>query len=214
MKFPLIHRVATRRMIVFGLITALVTALTGHDLDWRLGLLIGFDAGSLVYVISCFRLLSTRDTTKIRAQAVADDDHRWVLLGVAGLVTCVILAAVTSELMGGSLPAVEKFPLIIGTIMLAWMFGNMVFALHYAHLHYGEDQDCDLKGLRFPGTPEPDYGDFVYFSFTLGLAFATSDVNIESQNIRRVVIFHSMLAFLFNIGVIGFTINLLAGLHS
>jgi len=214
MNMPLLRRTATHRMLGFVVATILLSVLTAHYLGTRLGLLIGFDGGALGYLLSCIALFCTEDVADVRAQAQHDDDHRWVLLGVAGLVTCVILAAVTSELMGGKLPAVEKFPLIVGTIMLSWLFGNVVFALHYAHLHYGNDQDCDGKGLKFPGTPEPDYWDFLYFSFTIGVAFATSDVNIESQAIRRAAIFHSMIAFIFNIGVIGFTINLLAGLHS
>ena len=64
-------------------------------------------------------------------------------------------------------------------------------------------------GLDFPGTPEPNYWDFVYFSFTCGMAFATSDVAISDQHIRRIVTVHCLAAFAFNIGVLAFTINVL-----
>jgi uncharacterized membrane protein len=65
-------------------------------------------------------------------------------------------------------------------------------------------------GLRFPGTPEPLYWDFVYFAFTCGMAFATSDVEVTDPHIRKVVTFHCLAAFAFNIGVLAFTVNLLA----
>ena len=89
------------------------------------------------------------------------------------------------------------------------MLSNTVYALHYAHLAYGDELQC--KGLSFPGTNEPLYWDFVYFAFTLGMTFQTSDVTISDQRIRRVVTLHCLAAFVFNIGVLAFTINVLGG---
>ena len=66
------------------------------------------------------------------------------------------------------------------------------------------------EGFRFPGTAEPVYWDFVYFAFTCGMAFATSDVEVTDQSVRKVVTFHCLAAFAFNIGVLAFTVNLLA----
>ena len=206
------HRVATRRMALFSITAAATTLAVVHWLGWRLALMIGFDVGAVFYLSSCARLMRISYPKLIYANAEADEENRWALLGISGVVSLVILSAVASELTAGSLPPIAKFPLIIGTIMLAWVFGNMVYALHYAHMHYSTGKGCDSQGLVFPGTPEPDYWDFVYFSFTNGMAFATSDVNIESPMIRRAVVVHCMGAFLFNLGVVGFTINLLAGL--
>ena len=103
--------------------------------------------------------------------------------------------------------------LVIATLSLAWTFANMVYALHYAHLYYsGKDGGKDQAGLDFPGDrAEPDYWDFVYFSFTLGVALQTSDVCITSTGIRRVVTLHSVAAFVFNLGILAFTINVLGG---
>ena len=82
--------------------------------------------------------------------------------------------------------------------------------LHYAHGYYVQDESGgDCRGLDFPGTRTPDYGDFAYFAFTLGMTFQTSDVAISSPATRRVVLLHTFAAFVFNIGVIAFTINLL-----
>ena len=73
------------------------------------------------------------------------------------------------------------------------------------------DDSGDAAGIEFPGTKSPDYWDFAYFSFTLGMTFQTSDVAVTSTAIRKVVLFHCFAAFVFNIGVIAFTINVLGG---
>ena len=208
-----IHRVASRRMFMFSVIMLLISPLAAHWLGWRLGLMIGFDVAAVTFIASCVRLLRLSYSKIIQAHAQADEDNRWVLLGISSVVILVILSTVASELMTGTMPPLQKFPFIIATIMLSWVFGNLVYALHYAHMHYGTGKGCDSQGLVFPGTPYPNYWDFVYFAVAIGVAFATSDVNIESPLIRRVVTAHSLIAFVFNIGVVGFTINLLAGLH-
>ncbi len=103
--------------------------------------------------------------------------------------------------------------LVITTVALAWMFSNSIYALHYAHLFYGEDKSTTNEGqlLRFPGTEEPNYWDFMYFSLTLGMTFQTSDVEINNSEVRKVVLAHSLAAFVFNLGVIAFTVNILGG---
>jgi uncharacterized membrane protein len=83
--------------------------------------------------------------------------------------------------------------------------------LHYAHIYYVEDGGKDSGGISIPGCDEPDYWDFVYFSFTLGMTFQTSDTQIESWRIRRISIGQCLAAFVFNIGVLAFSINVLGG---
>jgi uncharacterized membrane protein len=102
---------------------------------------------------------------------------------------------------------------LIVTLALSWAFTNLVFMLHYAHMHYarGPDGKGDRGGFDFPGTAEPDYWDFFYFAFTAGMSFAASDVDVTRTAVRRVVVAHSLLSFVFNIGVLAFSINVLAG---
>jgi uncharacterized membrane protein len=103
--------------------------------------------------------------------------------------------------------------MIVATLALAWTFGNMVYALHYAHLYYSHDDGGkDLAGLVFPGDrSEPDYSDFVYFSFTIGVALQTSDVAINSPGIRRVAIGQSIAAFVYNLVVLALAVSVLGG---
>jgi uncharacterized membrane protein len=96
--------------------------------------------------------------------------------------------------------------LIVGTLLIAWLFGNTIFALHFAHLVAKRG-----GGIEFPGAEKPGYPDFVYFSFTLGMTFQTSDVNISDRGIRNVVTAHCLVAFVFNLGILAFTINVLGG---
>ncbi|MCY1555474.1 hypothetical protein D9M68_921440 [compost metagenome] len=107
-----------------------------------------------------------------------------------------------------------EVPLILGSLMLAWVFANTVFAFHYAHLYYQQREKKDRAGLKFPGGDTPDYWDFFYFSFTLGMTFQTSDVVINSPHMRRIALAHGMAAFLFNLGILAFAINTVGSLYS
>ena len=100
---------------------------------------------------------------------------------------------------------------LVATLVLIWLFANSVYALHYAHDFYTAhpQHGADCGGLDFPGTPQPGYPDFLYFACTLGMTFQTSDVQITAPEVRRLALLHSLTAFVFNIGVIAFTINAL-----
>ena len=84
--------------------------------------------------------------------------------------------------------ATASIVLIVATLALAWLFANMVFTLHYAHLYYLQKGGRDRGGIQVPGVKEPDYWDFLYFAFTLGMTFQTSDVTISDAHVRRVVL--------------------------
>ena len=109
-------------------------------------------------------------------------------------------------------PGPWRSALVIGTLALSWLFSNTVYALHYAHLYYlGDGKGGDCGGLDVPDCDTPDYWDFVYFSFTLGVAVATSDVQINARRMRRIVIGQCIAGYVFNIGVIAFAISVLSG---
>ncbi len=205
------QRIAPPRFLLFAA-TALACIGIGLTLlDWRRAIMAGFDAGALLFLITCTTLFR-RDAKAMRATAARNDANRPVLLLLTAGVTLAILAAIGTELSqkGGPQPAV--IALIVATLVLAWGFSTMVYALHYAHLYYlpGEGGG-DAGGLQVPDTPEPDYWDMLYFSCTMGMTFQTSDIAITSRQIRRVVTGHGLIAFVFNIGVLAFTVNVLGG---
>lgn len=179
---------------------------------WRLGVMMGFDAAALAFLLSSIPMLKDR-SDQMREAAARNDANRFVLLAITGAVSLVILAAVASELMQkggpGGTPAIV---LIVATLALSWIFSNAIYTLHYAHLYYSPAlAGGDSRGMDFPDTPEPDYWDFVYFAFCLGMTFQTSDVEVTEVRIRRVVTLHCLEAFVFNLGIVAFTINVLGG---
>lgn len=201
------NRLAPARFIVFVLLFALAggAAWWRHG-DWPTATMIGFDIAALAFLISCLPLLRDTNTAKMRRHARANDANRALLLAITGAVMFAVLAAIAAELMGGARLSGLMSALVVGTLITAWLFSNSVYALHYAHLFYIAD---GAGGIDFPGTKEPNYEDFVYFAFTLGMTFQTSDVAISDRRIRRVVTWHCVAAFVFNLGVLAFTINVL-----
>jgi uncharacterized membrane protein len=98
------------------------------------------------------------------------------------------------------------------TVTLSWCFVHTMFALHYAHDYYAGTAEGRRPPLTFPGTEEPGYGDFLYFSFVIGCACATADVNITDRAVRRLALVHGVVAFFFNAAIVAMFINLAAGL--
>jgi uncharacterized membrane protein len=207
------NKVAPMRFILFMVAAAVATLALAlsKSVDPRQALMLGFDTGAVVFLISCLTLLVPTDPESMRAHSEANDANRTLLLVITGAVMAAILIAVASEVVGGSPEPFQKI-LVIATLILAWLFANSVYALHYAHLCYLPEEKARRGGglgLEFPGTTTPDYSDFAYFSFTLGMTFQTSDVSITSRRIRAAVTIHSFAAFVFNLGVLAFTINVL-----
>jgi uncharacterized membrane protein len=202
------NRIAPPRFLAF-----LALLLVGFPVamsllgGWPLAAMASFDIASILFLVSCVPLLGTREARVIRDHAKANDANRVLLLVITGIVMAVLLTAISAEAVGHSPQPITKV-LIITTLALAWLFANTVYAFHYAHLVYNHPE-VGCVGLEFPRTAHPVYWDFVYFSFTCGMAFATSDVVVTESHMRKIVTIHCLLAFAFNIGVIAFTINVL-----
>jgi uncharacterized membrane protein len=203
------NSVAPWRFIVF--LAVLVIGAVPASIwlgSWSLGIIDAFDVAGILFLLLSWRVLTVTDPTEMERIALSHDANRTLLLIITGIVITVLLIAVGSETVGHNHSTFAK-ALIIVTLIVAWLFGNTVYALHYAHMAY-VTPEVGCAGFRFPGTPQPVYWDFVYFAFTCGMAFATSDVEVTDQRIRKVVTFHCLAAFGFNIGVLAFTVNLLA----
>ncbi len=200
------NRIAPPRFILFMGVFVVVTAVGIARMSWSLGLMIGFDAAAVTFLIAIAPLLRATSEDEMRRHAADNDANRVVLLVIAAMLSIAVLAAVFAELKTEGGPNV---PLVIVTLTLAWLFGNTVYALHYAHIYYLEGSE---GGLDFSGEPNtPDYWDFIYFAYTLGMTFQTSDTSITTRALRKLVTAHSLVAFVFNIGVIAFSINTLGG---
>lgn len=209
------NRIAPPRFLAFLLLLPL--SFLGYrwlaqNTDWRDGVAMAFDIAAFVFLASLVPLLRDSKVDDLRRHARQNDANRLLILIVTLLLTLVVMAAISGELKlagQGDPLAIAK---LVVTLLLAWLFANAVYTLHYAHCWYAPGENGgDTGGLDFPGTRAPDYEDFAYFAFTIGMTFQTSDVAITIPAIRRVVLLHGFAAFVFNIGVIAFTINVLGG---
>lgn len=180
---------------------------------WREAAALAFDLAALVFLVSLVPLFRDCDAAAMRRHSDANDANRVLVLVFTSVLTIIAMAAISGELkdaQAGSMIAAGK---LVVTLLLIWLFANSVYTLHYAHAFYAHDPDTgkDMAGIDFPGRKAPDYWDFAYFAFTLGMTFQTSDVVITAPAIRKVALLHGVAAFVFNIGVIAFTINVLGG---
>ncbi|QNQ08754.1 DUF1345 domain-containing protein [Sphingomonas alpina] len=204
------NRIAPPRFLAFAILFVIGLAILIPPLGKGLGTMAAFDIAAAAFLALVTPLLGSK-ADAMRAHTKDNDANRALLLAITATVTIVILVSVVSEMMGGKSTSFGT-ALIVVTLILAWLFSNTIYALHYAHLFYLDNgTGKDSGGVDIPKCSEPDYWDFVYFSFTLGMTFQTSDVEITAPRIRRVVIGHCLAAFVFNIGVLAFTINVLGG---
>lgn len=208
------HSVAPPRFLLFVAILILILvpapALATIE-DHRIALLIGFDVAVLAFLLSVFPLLND-DAATMRRTAQINDANRVALLALTVLISMIVFFAVGTLIAAKQVLQWQGIALIVATLALAGVFANTVFALHYAHLYYHQAEGKDRGGLDVPHADHPDYWDFFYFSFTLGMTFQTSGVAITGSHMRKVVLGQSLAAFLFNMGILAFTVNALGGL--
>lgn len=205
------HRIAPARFLIFaGVLIVAGGGASALGCDPRSALLIGFDIAAFVFLCSLAPLRKA-DPEQMRRTAESNDANRAGLLAITVLLSLVILFAVGTLIASPAKLDRGDIVLIVTTLALAWLFANMVFTLHYAHLYYLQAGGKDQGGIEVPGVKEPDYWDFLYFSFTLGMTFQTSDVTISGPHMRRVVLGHCMAAFVFNMGILAFTVNAIGG---
>jgi uncharacterized membrane protein len=206
------RHIAPVRFLIF---TAVLIVATGGASAWgydpRTALLLGFDIAAIVFLAAVVPLLSS-DADAMRRRAEENDANRAGLLAISALLSLVILFTVGALIADPGSLGRKDVILIVATLALAWLFANMMFTLHYAHLFYLQVKGRDQGGLDVPGADEPGYWDFLYFAFTLGMTFQTSDVSVTGAHMRRVVLGHCLAAFVFNMGILAFTVNALGGL--
>lgn len=175
-----------------------------------LGVLLAFDIAAVIFLVATLRMISRSKTSAMRRRARREDESYWGFLLSSAAVTVVALVALAIELHAGKYGGAVTIVLAICSLLLSWLFFNTIFALHYAHEFYG-DSGGKNDGLDFPGTKQPDYWDFVYFAFVIGMTFQVSDVQISEREIRRVALVHAVIAFFFNVIIVALSVNILAG---
>ncbi len=192
--------------------------------DWRLTtrLLVGWNSGALLYIGLTLVMMLRDDLDRMRQRSNVQDEGRFVILTLSIVAAVASIAAIVAQLAATKdLHGAEKalhVALAGGTILTGWTFIHLTFALHYAHEYASERRkrpDLPEKirgGLDFPDTMTPDYSDFLYFSFIIGVACQTADVAVCSPTMRRIALLHGVVSFFYNTIVVALTINIAAGL--
>jgi uncharacterized membrane protein len=182
--------------------------------DWRTAsrLLVAWDVGVGLYLALAMSMMTRADVHHMRRRARLQDEGQFMILVLTAVAALASLAAIFA-LLGtthGTARSAGDLIIAVVTILLSWAFTHTMFALHYAHEYYDEN-DGRGGGMEFPGgEPEPDYWDFMYFAFTIGMCAQVSDVTVSCKPIRRTVLGHSVISFIFNAALLALTVNIAA----
>lgn len=195
---------------VAGLVAAVATAPVGV---WELSVLVGWIVMAVSLLIWVWSEIGRLDAATTAKVATREDDSRAAMRVVLLVSSVVSLAAIVSALHRASTATtameVALTALALTSVVASWLIVNTVFVLRYAHLYYGGEA---VGGMNVPGGAAPDYRDFMYLAFTVGMTFQVSDTTIDDPVFRQTVLRHALLAYVFSIATIAFTINVVAGL--
>ncbi|UZE21704.1 DUF1345 domain-containing protein [Pseudomonas sp. B21-056] len=178
-------------------------------------ILIGWNIGVWTYLALMFWLTVRAKAPDVRRIAEIEDENAGLVLLVVCIAALASLATITFELAGSrDLQTAGKlmhYGFTALTVIGSWLLIGMIFSVHYARLYY--TWDGKEPALRFAeGLTTPNYWDFLYFSFTIGVAVQTSDVGVATRQLRKIVLAQSLIGFVFNTAILGFSINIAAGL--
>ena len=178
-------------------------------------LVFAWNVGAWAY-LGMIALMMLRPTSTPRVEARPEDENQWVLLLLGVIAATAALAAIVWDL--GPVKTMEGFAkaghlaLVGVSILSAWAFIQVLFAVHYAGVYFAAVDDGEPGGLEFPRKPEPGWTEFVYQAFTVGCTFASSDTNVTSTRMRRICVIQGVVAFYFNTIILALAINIAAGL--
>jgi len=198
--------------IALGVVLYLVSGLWFMREITRL--LIGWDGGVILFLLLMFFLfMRNQDVDDMKRRAIAHDEGGHMVLIIAILASVASVGALIAELSAAKDHPDGGFRLALAaaTVVLSWLFVQVVFAAHYAHVYYLAEANGERKGgLEFGAAGEPDYWDFVHFAVVLGTASQTADIIFTSKEMRRIGTVHTIVAFAFNTAILATMINLAA----
>ena len=208
------------RLLMSVLLAGLVAFLLPPGFDWLTRALCLWDTAMLCFLGLTWAVMLRATPNMMRRKAQQQDIGGLTILSLITAAACASVLAIgfllhNSQGISSSL-LILHLGLSVTTIIGSWLLVHTIFALHYAHGYYLDNPQNlskeDTKGLSFPGRTEPDYWDFFYFSFVIGMTSQVSDVQIESSSMRRLALLHGVLSFFFNTTIVAMSINIIAGL--
>jgi uncharacterized membrane protein len=212
----LLHRfIRSRPYLTVALVLGVATGLFFTNETWLRQALIGWNVTIWLYLLMVIPAMNKADHHRVREIAARQDESAALVLTVMTIGIALTMAAVISELSGAGKAAggaqALHFLFTGATVVGSWILLGVVYCFHYAHIYYNSKHAH--PELKFPDEGlEPNYWDFLYFSFTISVAVQTSDVCVMTRTMRKLVLSHSVIAFLFNLLILGLSVNMAAGL--
>lgn len=212
------HLDAQHRLTLSLTVAALVFLLVPHSLRLLTRTLIAWNSGVLCLLLLAWSVIITAHPRQIKKRAQTQDTNRLFIAVLFVSAACASLLAVAFLLeISKTLPPKEvglHIALSGVSMVFSWLVVHTVFTLRYAHYYYRPERntpsETHVGGLNFPGEEQPDYLDFAYFAFVLGMTFQVSDIAITSRLIRRVALLHALLSFWFYTFIVALSINIIS----
>jgi uncharacterized membrane protein len=206
-------RHTTIRLVIMLVLGVIATLITGSLGQWAYAPTVGWCLACLVYSSWVWIVIGRQDPAQTAAHASREEPARGVadllvlLLSIASLFSVAFVLANAANATGAAKGVLAGLALV--SVALSWILLHTLYTLRYARLYYTAD-----KGIDFNQSDPPQYTDFAYLSFTLGMTFQVSDTNITGHRIRVTALRHSLLSFVFGSIILASTVNLIAGLTS
>ena len=200
--------------IAIAVIVYFVVQIT--NIDELSHIMIGWNTFSLCMIVMSWISFFITNSKQIREQARVQDPSRTIIFIIIIISTLISFLAVLLLIISkdkSDNASSWRIAIAISGMLFSWFLIHTIFTLRYAHLYYGDHEtkpNTHAGGLEFPDDSKPEYLDFAYYSFVLGMTFQVSDVQITSKRLRSLAMLHGLLSFVFNTIMIALTINLIA----
>ena len=195
------------------IVAAMVAAVVGFSISWAVAPAAGWAVATTFYSVNVWLRIGRMGPAETKAHAIVDDPSRAVReilvlsANVIALAAVVVLIVESSRAEGWEKLVYAAIALF--AVASSWVMLQTIYTLRYAAVHYGSDPP---EGIYFNTEDPPQYLDFAYLAFTIGMSYAASDEAVTSTEIRRIVLGHSLLSFVFGTGIVATTISLIVGL--
>jgi uncharacterized membrane protein len=209
------HAPALRRSVVALGLGAIVAALLAFITSWEVSMLSGWDVAAASLLLAVRPMLAQADGDQTQRLAMRVDETqstaRLLVLGasVASLFSVAFVLGQAGRESGSHRLALIALASL--TVIVSWTLVNIVFTLRYAHLYFSGSTEAIEFG-RPEDDPRPDYRDFAYLAFTIGMTYQVSDTTLRDRGLRRTVLVHALISYVFGVAIVAAGVNLIAGL--
>ncbi len=209
-------RSVTRLLICLGVAAIVLAVALYFRLQVLTSILVAWSVFSFGMIVLSWITFFTVANIDLYMESRQEDESGPVIFSIVLLSVCISLAGILIVMRStdGSLVLRGLHQAIsLLSVALSWVLLHTIFTLHYARLYYADDPTGKAKqagGLAFPDEEKPDYLDFAYFSFVIGMTFQVSDVEISAKHLRRLALLHSFISFVFNTIIVALTISVLS----